>query len=277
MKNFINQNEKTIDEITKLSDFKHLVDETVKSKVTYYNWLKQNVPAWTIGDFQMSQEYSLKYIWECMMLDTEPNTSVVYFIRNKYNGFLKIGKTNNLERRFNEIKRGFTFLGLDTQELVLEAISFCPYEIDFSEVELYYHNLFKDKRRIGEWFDISSEDLINNLHIDFVTNGVMVIVEDTNDFSCKNKFNLAESNVEDLKKQVEKECLSKILKDIYNNYSFIDAFNFTDNNYFDSKNLYEYLISAKETINLDKKIKHNVEKILDFVNFNASNKQNENK
>ena len=131
------QREKAFENFINSDPFKSLVDERVNARLAYYEWLKKYFRT----DNEKSFNNNLDYINNCRMIDTTKQTSIVYFIRNKYTGYVKIGKTTDLRRRFKEIQNGFHFLGLDTHELILEAIAYCPYGVDNSKVETYYHQL----------------------------------------------------------------------------------------------------------------------------------------
>lgn len=76
----------------------------------------------------------------------------IYFIRNEDNKLVKIGKTNNLNKRLKQIKRQFTHLGLIAPELTL--IEYIETE-NSTKLEKVTHEKFKQYRAIGEWFDIN--------------------------------------------------------------------------------------------------------------------------
>lgn len=89
----------------------------------------------------------------------------VYFIRNKYNGYIKIGSTKNLEKRLKDIKSVCrNYFGEDD---AIEIIGL----IDTSfirpvEFEHFLHNQFRDYNIFGEWFDFP-EDIWNEIHEKF--------------------------------------------------------------------------------------------------------------
>ena len=206
----------------------------------------------------------LNYFYHCMLMDESNDENVVYFIRNEYTGLLKIGKTNNLSRRITEIERCFNFLGFDTQKLVIEAISYCPFGINNGKVETFYHNLFKEKRKNGEWFDVSYEELMNTLYCDYIINGVIVAVENITDFPDGAKtICLEEENVEILRKNIENNLVEKLSKELC---IFDNIFKFNKKETIPSEKLYNYLIGLKKNDgNLDNKIKHRIEHILEFM------------
>lgn len=267
------QRKDALNKIISSEDFENTVDKIIENKMSYYNWLKNNIkPKQLLNceDIDFSFNYALDYVYRCMLMDSEHKTSVVYFIRNKYNGLLKIGKTNDLQRRINEIERCFNFLGLDTNELAVEAISYCPYGMNNGKVETYYHNLFKEKRKIGEWFDVSYDELLNSLFVDYIINGVLVTVEDTYDFpNGVKKLKLAENDYKLLKKEVTNELKEKVSKQLgILNTDIYNIFN-RSNNITYSEDLFNYIMSLNSSndTNLDNKIKKDIENILSFIDY----------
>ena len=267
------QRKDALNKIISSKDFENTVDKIIENKMSYYNWLKNNIkPKQLLNceDIDFSFNYALDYVYRCMLMDSEHKSSIVYFIRNKYNGLLKIGKTNNLQRRINEIENCFNFLGLDTNELVVEAISYCPYGMNNGKVETYYHNLFKEKRKIGEWFDVSYDELLNSLFVDYIINGVLVTVEDTYDFpNGVKKLKLAENDYKLLKKEVTNELKEKVSKQLgILNTDIYNIFN-RNNNITYSEDLFNYIMSLNSSndTNLDNKIKKDIENILSFIDY----------
>ena len=267
------QRKDALNKIISSKDFENTVDKIIENKMSYYNWLKNNIkPKQLLNceDIDFSFNYALDYVYRCMLMDSEHKTSVVYFIRNKYNGLLKIGKTNSLQRRINEIENCFNFLGLDTNELAVEAISYCPYGMNNGKVETYYHNLFKEKRKIGEWFDVSYDELLNSLFVDYIINGVLVTVEDAYDFpNGVKKLKLAENDYKLLKKEVTNELKEKVSKQLgILNTDIYNIFN-RNNNITYSEDLFNYIMSLNSSsdTNLDNKIKKDIENILSFIDY----------
>ena len=267
------QRKDALNKIISSKDFENTVDKIIENKMSYYNWLKNNIkPKQLLNceDIDFSFNYALDYVYRCMLMDSEHKTSVVYFIRNKYNGLLKIGKTNDLQRRINEIESCFNFLGLDTNELAVEAISYCPYGMNNSKVETYYHNKKKKKRKIGEWFDVSYDELLNSLFVDYIINGVLVTVEDTYDFpNGVKKLKLAENDYKLLKKEVTNELKEKVSKQLgILNTDISNIFN-RNNNITYSEDLFNYIMSLNSSsdTNLDNKIKKDIENILSFIDY----------
>lgn len=267
------QRKDALNKIISSKDFENTVNKIIENKMSYYNWLKNNIkPKQLLSceDIDFSFNYALDYVYRCMLMDNEYKTSIVYFIRNKYNGLLKIGKTNDLQRRINEIERCFNFLGLDTNELAVEAISYCPYGMNNGKVETYYHNLFKEKRKIGEWFDVSYDELLNSLFVDYIINGVLVTVEDTYDFpNGVKKLKLAENDYKLLKKEVTNELKEKVSKQLgILNTDIYNIFN-RSNNITYSEDLFNYIMSLNSSndTNLDNKIKKDIENILSFIDY----------
>ncbi|MEN6488795.1 MAG: GIY-YIG nuclease family protein, partial [Smithella sp.] len=86
----------------------------------------------------------------------------VYFIKNEYNGFIKIGQTRNLPKRMKEIKSWFLQCGMEPKIKVVAA--FITFPQFLNKMEAYYHKFFKERRGYGEWFQIDEAEItdINN-------------------------------------------------------------------------------------------------------------------
>ena len=77
----------------------------------------------------------------------------VYLIADKTNNTYKIGRTNNLTRRFRSIKTG------NPNKLDLVAYAICNNTV---EAEKKVHNLYGYRRRKGkEWFDLNEQEISN--------------------------------------------------------------------------------------------------------------------
>ncbi len=266
-------------EILKSEEFGNAVKSIKANRIQYYNILKDYfLKDWKpYGIFTNPDgyfNYIVDYCFRCMVMDGKisgfSNTSVVYFIRNEYTGLLKIGKTNNLKRRIKEIENAFNFLGFDTQKLTLEAISYCPFGLNNSKVETYYHNKCKNYRINGEWFDISTDFLYDNLILcaDYMVEGIPVIVEDRYDYEKTFRMTkLIESN-DTLLCDIIKNEMSKNLREslgIINDNLFIDFLSPKRKPYeLFSYEIWNYILNlkSKDEFNLDKKIIRNIENML---------------
>lgn len=245
------------------------VNTIANNKLTYYTWLKNYIAEGSVNKSETSIARDIKHIYKCMLLDERIeccNTSVVYFIRNQYNGLLKIGKTTNLARRIQEIEKCFTFLGMDIQKIKVEAISYCPYNMNNGQVESYYHDLFQEYRITGEWFDINYNILIENLNVDMSINNIIVTIEDPIDFPKGVK------HCEILEADKDK-LISDIKNNLYDKYDkFFEIFSHKwmyrkCTNKISSKEIYDYITSlnSSDDLNLDNKIINKIEQILKEV------------
>lgn len=81
----------------------------------------------------------------------EKEIGYVYLLRAD-NGLTKIGKTRSLEQRLDHFTTKLPY--------ELELIGTIESE-QYSAIETELHNMFRSKRKRGEWFDLSDEDLEN--------------------------------------------------------------------------------------------------------------------
>ena len=257
---------------TEISEY---IDQIVETKLHNYDvlqdYITRNKPK--LGEYEMSNNYTLNYIYHCMLLDKywndSCNNSLVYFIRNKVNGLIKIGKTNRLSSRMSEIKRAFHFVGFDEQDLVLEAIAYCPFGMNNGKVETYYHKLFAEYRKDGEWFDIPYDVLFENFYFDYIIDDVLVTVECTIDFKCgvKNVKLYEEQGKDYLKNQLKENLVQLYCK---NNgmcdfrHELLEIFG--KDNFISAIDVLSYIIEVDGNLNLDKRIKNKIKEIISDTN-----------
>lgn len=76
----------------------------------------------------------------------------VYIGIDETKKYYKIGKTKDVKRRLKEIRHmNPTFKILFTLQ---------PDQVTEAEAERFLHNLYSEKRVIGEWFDLSIDDIV---------------------------------------------------------------------------------------------------------------------
>jgi hypothetical protein len=80
----------------------------------------------------------------------EVNLTNGYVYLIQFGDDYKIGSSNDVERRFREIKTQMPYEGK-----IIHTIS----TSDPDGIEVYWHNYFKAKRLRGEWFNLSSKDV----------------------------------------------------------------------------------------------------------------------
>lgn len=87
---------------------------------------------------------------------TTKDCKFIYLFRNPLSKLCKIGISNNPTVRFQKLQ---TESGIKLQKLLILEL-----EINYDEspeyIEKYLHNYFKNKRVIGEWFNLSIKDII---------------------------------------------------------------------------------------------------------------------
>ena len=76
----------------------------------------------------------------------------IYFIENKYNGYIKIGFTKDIKTRLSTLKNQcLQYMGEDC----LTLIKLYPCVVSkLNKVEKLLHNDFKQYRVVGEWFNL---------------------------------------------------------------------------------------------------------------------------
>ena len=78
------------------------------------------------------------------------SSTCVYLIKDTRTGLIKIGSSNNPERRLVELKNQY-----DNEFLVLLAYV----ENVEQKLETKLHNKYRDKNRINEWFELTESDI----------------------------------------------------------------------------------------------------------------------
>lgn len=127
---------------------------------------------------------------------SEKMRSCVYFLRNEYNGMIKIGKTDNLPRRLQQIDNNFLQCGLlPKSKIIMLHLTFPKF---VNKLERFYHDHYKEHRRYGEWFEISTEDVLNPSEYSdayIIMHDALIYFEETENLTMKKpslKFNYKE-------------------------------------------------------------------------------------
>jgi hypothetical protein len=80
------------------------------------------------------------------------NRGIIYLLINNQNFLYKIGITKNIIKRLSQIKSAS---GFD-----ISVVHYHSDIIQYTDIELEMHKYWKDKRKIGEWFDLSKDDVL---------------------------------------------------------------------------------------------------------------------
>ena len=81
------------------------------------------------------------------------NTKSIYVIENMDNGRVKIGVSDNPERRIKNLMM---------QGGCLMTIRYASHQIEnYSEIESNLHSMFIEKRYVGEWFNVGVKESIS--------------------------------------------------------------------------------------------------------------------
>ena len=79
----------------------------------------------------------------------------VYVVKNESTGLYKIGRSQSVEKRIRSLE---TTSGCKMLLIAKLEIKTREYFV-VNDAEMLYHKMFDDKRKIGEWFDLSGEDI----------------------------------------------------------------------------------------------------------------------
>ena len=80
----------------------------------------------------------------------------VYLLYNPLNKQVKIGRTQNLQNRLKQLRTQ----GGCNYNLIVAIDLETGYDENSEWLEAFLHEHFKDKRRIGEWFELSVRDVV---------------------------------------------------------------------------------------------------------------------
>ena len=134
-----------------------------------------------ISDETVSEMYEVA---KCFNLKLN---SGVYFLRNLETGLLKIGCSTNIPNRMRQIKQSFKHVGYPCN-LKLEAIHLC-FKRHINIAEGFFHEEFNDNRKIGEWFDITNnqlkESFLSVSSLNYTANDVFVSFDDFESLNFK--------------------------------------------------------------------------------------------
>ena len=93
------------------------------------------------------------------MNDYTSNDHVVYLMKNIRSGLVKIGMTNDVYRRWYELRRAYS-----EYVFVRYALIVSDRQHAF-KLETALHRHFSNARRLGEWFDLSTSDVLAHIYI----------------------------------------------------------------------------------------------------------------
>lgn len=93
------------------------------------------------------------------MSDYTPNSHIVYLMQNLGNDLVKIGLTNDVYRRWYELRRAYS-----QYVFVRYALEVKNRQAAF-ELETALHRYFSSRRKMGEWFDVSLSDVLAHIYV----------------------------------------------------------------------------------------------------------------
>ena len=107
----------------------------------------------------MKEELTSAYYF--YMAEKTQKTSGIYFIKNKYTGLMKIACTSDIKSKYSELNELFkSHFGVDDALQMVGFLLIAPQYI--TEIEDMVHISLTDKRKDGDWFDISENDMLDS-------------------------------------------------------------------------------------------------------------------
>jgi hypothetical protein len=269
------RNERAFMNFINSTEFNALVDSDLEICLEYYknicNYIKYVTSTINKNNAtKLSEKWVLRNLIDDMLLDKsleENQFAFVYFIRNTETGYVKIGKTKDIQKRIKDIERTFHFLGQNKNKLVLEAIVLCPLYINSKKLEKYFHNYFESYHINGEWYDVSFDEICDSIIIDFDVNGVLVSIEngssllDDENFS---EYSIMESNCE-LRDIIQMKYIIKFSGEfgVFSIFDYLKYMNFKSDKVY-SEDLYKFIRNGNAQ-NLYDNVKNKITELLNFL------------
>lgn len=269
------RNERAFMNFINSTEFNVLVDSDLEICLEYYknicNYIKYVTSTINKNNAtKLSEKWVLRNLIDDMLLDKsleENQFAFVYFIRNTKTGYVKIGKTKDIQKRIKDIERTFHFLGQNKNKLVLEAIVLCPLYVNSKKIEKYFHNYFESYHINGEWYDVSFDEICDSIIIDFDVNGVLVSIEngssllDDENFS---EYSIMESNCE-LRNIIQMKYIIKFSGEfgVFSIFDYLKYMNFKSDKVY-SEDLYKFIRNGNAQ-NLYDNVKNKITELLNFL------------
>ena len=182
------------------------VKEDINGRMNYYTRMYDNI--------KNLSDHDLNEIYKSYMTLKNDDFSCVYFIRNKYTGYVKIGCTKQLETRLTRLNSLFeNYFGMKNA-LSIEAVIYVPSK-KHMKLESEIHQDLIDKHIFGEWYDISFDDIkINYIPDGKYFDNILVgyVVEDIpNDGFNVIHIKSLDNEIAIIKRSIAKEYFSRVL------------------------------------------------------------------
>lgn len=100
-----------------------------------------------------------KNAWNFHLINECKDRNVVYFIENTKTHKIKIGKTTNIVKRMKELWRCGLQVGMPLPLLRCRFLICCSDRKECSAIEKALHRHFANRRCIGEWFNLSANEI----------------------------------------------------------------------------------------------------------------------
>ena len=132
----------------------------------------KNKYLYLIEEYEKEVKYPLKTF--------ENNDGCVYLIYNPLNHLCKIGTTVNFRQRLRQL---ISQSGVELQPIIVLYLQ-NDYDEPAYVIEKFLHDFYKEKRKIGEWFQFDIKDYIQIRNLFFKIEG-----EDILDYFEEDRFN----------------------------------------------------------------------------------------
>lgn len=91
----------------------------------------------------------------------------VYFIYNENTKLTKIGYTKNISKRIRELKSKIKSATGEDHKLVLKMLYYSS-EVILPLIEKEMHTLYGNKRKFGEWFNLTGDDIMDDFAYEYM-------------------------------------------------------------------------------------------------------------
>jgi hypothetical protein len=159
----------------------------------------------TFKNKKLAFELIKRHFFECLnSINFRTNTTLgyIYFVKERLNGYVKIGRSQDLEKRFQ----------IFAVKLPFEIQLFHYIKTyNFEKIELELHEYYASKRAKGEWFKLNEEDIKNILANSFPERILNLITTNLPKQQIQNSENLTNNFIDT---NLNSICISQPIRQI---------------------------------------------------------------